>query len=286
MGLISGLVPVNMADQKAMWLASAPRYDYNPQFVYGREFSQKTLTKYGFPEEGLVELAKKILEELPSNFFPKQIASQEPFLSKEQIISEVGEWVKKLKLPELTVGFDENQVNRVMLLENKLSLRWPLKIDRRQLERILTHEITGHYQRSYNHWRHFGVWLKNLTPERRMTEEGLAQYLADHSSGENNQWSLALAALKYYLTYLALSKSFAEVFEVAYSYLQDIERSWTYTFRSKRGIEDTSRGGGFTKDLVYFEGYLAVDKWIKEHPDDWQKIFYGKLSLAEIEKFT
>lgn len=286
MGLIADLMPLNIADQKEMWLATAPKYDYNPQFVYNRKFSKKTLYKYGFADEGLVKLAQKILCELPTDFFPEQIESEPPFLEKREIEWMVENWIKKLQLPELKVEFNENQVNRVMLSQYKLSFRWPSEIDERQLERILEHEITGHYQRSCNHWRHFGEWPTNLSLERRRTEEGLAQYLADHLHGKNSEFSLAVGALKYYLTYLGQTESFAQVFQVAYEYLHDVDRAWSYTMRAKRGLEDTSRGGGFTKDLVYFEGYLIVDEWIKKHPVDWQKIFYGKLSVEEIERFT
>jgi hypothetical protein len=286
MGLISDLTPLNIVDQKELWEATAPKYDYNPQFVYKREFDRETLYKYGYPDEGLVKLAKKVLEELPSNFFEEQIKSVPPFLDRDQVVFMTQKWIADLGLPKLIVGFNAGQVNRVMLSKNRLYFRWPLEIDGRQLERILEHEITGHYQRSCNHLNNFGVLPKNLNLQRRVTEEGLAQYLADNLYGENSGFSLALGALKYYLADVAQTKSFAEVFQAAYGYLHDVERAWSFTMRAKRGLEDTSQGGGFTKDIVYFAGYLEVDEWIKKHPNDWERIFYGKLSLAEIEEFT
>ena len=55
-------------------------------------------------------------------------------------------------------------------------------------------------------------------------------------------------------------------------------------FRVKRGISNTSHGGGFTKDLVYFEGAYSVAKWLHQHDYVVSDLYLGRISIHDVEK--
>ena len=56
------------------------------------------------------------------------------------------------------------------------------------------------------------------------------------------------------------------------------------TFRQKRGLTDTSKPGGYSKDLVYFEGLVDVYNWLKKNNFDITDLYIGKLSTQDVEK--
>ena len=46
---------------------------------------------------------------------------------------------------------------------------------------------------------------------------------------------------------------------------------------------DTSQKGGYTRDYVYFEGYLEVKKHLEKYPQDFDKLFIGKIKLKDLK---
>ena len=63
-------------------------------------------------------------------------------------------------------------------------------------------------------------------------------------------------------------------------YIDDPERRWEQCVRVKRGFEDTSCLGAFTKDQVYFEGALRVLREFREL--DFRHLYCGRISLDDL----
>ena len=53
-------------------------------------------------------------------------------------------------------------------------------------------------------------------------------------------------------------------------------------FKLKRGLEDTSKPGAFTKELVYFSGYLQVENFVSIG-GDLRDLYFGKFNLRDLE---
>jgi len=50
----------------------------------------------------------------------------------------------------------------------------------------------------------------------------------------------------------------------------------------KRGVEDTSQPGVFTKDYIYFKGYKEIKNYVKSG-GDIKKLYIGKINHADLD---
>jgi hypothetical protein len=74
-----------------------------------------------------------------------------------------------------------------------------------------------------------------------------------------------------------------DVWNFLSTYVQDFERHWTIAFRQKRGLNDTSKPGGFSKDLAYFEGLVDTWHWLKKNDFDPTLLYWGKMALEDVD---
>jgi hypothetical protein len=51
-----------------------------------------------------------------------------------------------------------------------------------------------------------------------------------------------------------------------------------------RGLTDTSQKGAFSKDLVYFEGFIEILKYLQKNDADPSKLYFGKIAVQDIKK--
>lgn len=63
----------------------------------------------------------------------------------------------------------------------------------------------------------------------------------------------------------------------------DLERSFQTALRVKRGLEDTGQKGAFTKETVYFSGYLQIQNFVSEG-GDLKDLYIGKFNLKDLQK--
>lgn len=113
------------------------------------------------------------------------------------------------------------------------------------------------------------------------TEEGLACFMQD-TYGQFGEASLFQHAAEYTATEIGLKSSLREMIE----YLCDIrftkELAWQRAIRHKFGFVDTSQTGDIMKPSMYF----YTEQKLKALPiNDLLKLFVGKISLKEINKF-
>jgi len=148
------------------------------------------------------------------------------------------------------------------------------------IKRLKVHEIGVHYLRYYN-GRKAGIKiLENGTSNYIETEEGLAVYV-EKEKGVSSSAQMFIYAGRVIATYYALRKSFYEVFKILKKYKFRDDAAFTLTLRAKRNLCDTSKKGGFTKDYVYFSGYLKIKKFAKKN--DIKDLFIGKIKIDDIK---
>ena len=113
------------------------------------------------------------------------------------------------------------------------------------------------------------------------TEEGLAGL---HTLLARNFKLDYTGALNYVTSAVAQKKSFVETFNFVLKYIDDRNRAWRYTVKHKRGLYDTAKPGGFTKDIVYFEGIIQVWQFMQQSNFDLEGLYLGKIAYENIEK--
>jgi hypothetical protein len=282
---LSDLIPINLDSEKEKFFAA--NFKYNPQFIYGKSTSTEELTKYGRPKFWYLFLAKRILKKhLKEKDLAKQIKDGKVFLDQDLIEDLIEERLSIYNLQnEYKIVFSKNFISRIAVnnIDKLVKVRLPVVIDQSEIEAILNHEIDTHIVRQLNYERQ--TWFKNKKRNGfkayLRTEEGLAAInelvVSEHKLAYKS-------AANYLAVDIALKKDFQTVFNFFYQIWQDSERAWTWTLKKKRGIEDTSKKGAFTKDLVYFEGFIEVLNYLKKNNCDPSELYCGKIDLKDIGK--
>ncbi len=282
---LNDLVPLNLEEEKAKFFAS--NFTYNPQFTYATKIDQQELLKYGKPKFWYLFLAKKILHKYKKNqaILKKNDAERE-FLSHSEIKTALEEHLDHYDLKDVyRIDFSTDFVSRISVKnESKIiKVKLPVLIEKKELEATLAHEIDTHVLRQLNYEQQ--IWYKKkkrygLRSHLR-TEEGLAVINEMIASDQQLAYK---TALNYLAIDLALKKDFASVFDFFYKFTGDAERSWLWAMKKKRGLSDTSRKGAFTKDVVYFEGFVEALNYLRKNNYYPSKLYYGKIDLRDIAK--
>jgi len=147
------------------------------------------------------------------------------------------------------------------------------------IKRLIAHEVGTHMVRAENGCQQPYTIFKRGFPGYMGTEEGLAVVNEELCGVLNNQ-TLKVYAGRVIAVYMALTCGFREI----YNHLSknfNKETAWKITLRAKRGLADTSKPGGLTKDYLYLDGYYKVKKYI-ENGNDINKLYIGKIGIEHI----
>lgn len=109
------------------------------------------------------------------------------------------------------------------------------------------------------------------------TEEGLASLNTLVGAECKLLWR---PALHFYSVCRGAQLSFADLFADLRRYISDADRCWEQCMRVKRGFEDTSQLGAFTKDQVYLDGALRI--LAEREQLDFRLLYAGQVSLDDI----
>ncbi len=282
MSFLQTITPINLLEEKEKFLKDPTT---NPKFLYKEEILESKLSEYGVPQKKYLDLAKAILEK---TYFGRNeqdlYMTKGKKLSKEEVEHRIISFLKLHKLESrFEIVWSNSFVSRTTINSDTIKLRLPAEFRQEDLLGMLYHEVGTHALRRINYeqqpWyrkkKRFGFssYLK--------TEEGLASL---HSLVPHSYKSAFVSAIRYLAVQTASQGSFADTWRALEPYIEDPDRRWTTVFRQKRGMRDTSQPGGYTKDLVYFEGLVDVWKWLKKENFSLTNVYYGKLSLTDVEK--
>lgn len=282
MSLVNNLTPTNLLEEKEKFFADS---SYNPQFQYKEPIKKNDLTKYGFPENRTLDLAKEIIDKAYYQRSETQLRElRGKSVDQQEVKTKIKQFLKMHSLEErYELIWSKSFVARVTITNQAMKLRLPAEFRELGLLGMLYHEIGTHALRRINYEQQpwFRKKKKYGFKSYLATEEGLA---AIHGL---IPYKLKLAhspALNYLAVEYARQHSFAEVFEFLTPYIDDLNRRFIFAFRKKRGLTDTSKPGGFTKDLTYFEGFIEVWQYLKEHDFNPTKLYFGKMAWQDVEK--
>jgi uncharacterized protein (TIGR02421 family) len=234
-------------------------------------FTKYSKSIYKLPNHKTILTAKNILQfKISSNYSKKKMSAQEIANKLEPIIANYGWKIvfdKSLTSKMKTVG------SRKELVINSFS-----EFNAYDLTRLKYHEIETHIRRYVNNER--------LPKEIQTcfnyieTEEGLAittEEMKDVLSAEQLRiYAGRVLAVKY-----AMEHSFYEVFKYLKTHKFNDEDAFIIASRVKRGLSDTSKKGGFTRDHIYLSGKIKVDKYLNDG-GSVSDLYLGKISIDDV----
>lgn len=279
---LSNLTPINLLEEKNKFFSDN---SYNPQFVYADPIEAVELAEYGIPDSTHVEQAKEIIKKAYFGRNQRDLIMMEgPIIPHKVVTDKINSFLALHNLESrFNVVWSSSFISRATVTSDTIKLRSTAEFRKEGLIGMIYHEIGTHVIRRVNY--ELQPWYKKKKQygfeSYLQTEEGLA---AMHSLSARTFKSAVTIALKYLSTDFAQTHSFAELWDFVGKYVEDPEARWLITLRQKRGLQDTSQPGGYTKDMVYFEGAHIVAKWLDKHNYDCTKLYYGKMSVNDVEK--
>ncbi len=283
MSLVQDLTPTNLQEEKQKFFDKDCKY--NPQFKYKTLVTLDKLYKYRKPKEEYLKLAKKIVKKAFHNRTEEDIRSQEgEKINQKQAKKMIDEFLKKNDLTKkIKVKWSKNFLGKASFFKDTLKLKLPLWHRKYEFTATLYHELGTHAIRRFNYIQQpFYKKKKQFQfKDYLKTEEGLAGF---HSLlGRKFKLDYS-GALNYVTSETAQNTSFIGTFNFISQYINDPNRAWRYVVKHKRGLYDTSKEGGFTKDLVYFEGLIKIWRYFQKTNFDLISLYWGKIAAEDIEK--
>ena len=270
--------PNNLLQEKEKFFASST---YNPQFTYasGIPFTQSELQQWGVPQEKLYNYVLRMLPQTTVHTKnPADIITLEEI---QQVIEEFNK--RQPEITPLTVHFSHSYVSRCRVIPGNIYFQLPIIYSRAQFLGLMRHELETHILRLHNNLRQ--PWAASTFPDVtiRRTEEGLANL---HTFLFREDKMLRKSFCSYLATWVAQQGSFREVYDTLRTYEFEENTAWNVAVKVKRGMRDTSKPGGVTKEVCYLEGTIQVWDWIINQKNDPHLLYLGRIGIEQMEEFV
>lgn len=184
-------------------------------------------------------------------------------------------------LHDWSVQIRENMVSSVSVGGNKIYIRQNAIFSPLHIEALIAHEIETHVFTAENgQLQPYQLFRRGLANYIE-TQEGLAIYNQNRIYGTDHNKYYSPARNVLALDF-AIRHSFAQTraYLMQKFYLND-RRAITQTVTMKRGLQDTSLPGAFTKSAVYFRGWRAIEAYL-EKGGLLKDLYIGKITLEDL----
>lgn len=237
------------------------------------EFSRRSISLYGEPNKLCLKIARRILKGNPVDCNETVSAKTIKEALEEEVRKFNLDWKVRI-VDNITTKVSISSLSKEVLVNGKLNFT-PFEI-----ERLKVHEIDIHALRAENGSRQpLRVFQTGLGGYQE-SEEGLSVYF-EEKTGNLDKLQEKLYAARALGVALALKGDFFSVFSQLSQYLS-CEPAYRITERVKRGLSDTSRRGGFSKDCYYISGREKIREYVKQG-GDVRILFVGKIGLGDID---
>ncbi len=159
----------------------------------------------------------------------------------------------------------------------KVKINQDKKFSAPSIQRLCIHEIGTHVFRNENGSQQPYQIFKYGLPDYLDTEEGLAIW-SEYTNGVRIPHDDIRYRLRLMASYKCFEMDFFDLYQYVSQYL-DKNTSFDLVTRIKRGLRDTGIYGGYTKDQVYFKGFLKVDQLERS---DLSKLYLGKIGIDHL----
>lgn len=226
---------------------------------------------YGLPSRNVLERAANFLS-LESEKEPKTITSKQAASMLQAEINHYGfDYAVSVKSMSASA--------HVLVSRRKIFVRDSFTFSDNFIRRLIIHEIGTHVLRAENgREQPFLIFFHGL-PNYLSTEEGLAVANEERFGLLNNE-ELKNYAARAVAVKMAMTESFSKI----YNYLLEFfspATAFRLATRAKRGIADTSKPGGCTKDYVYIDGYLKVKEFL-DNGGSINQLYTGKVAIEDL----
>lgn len=238
--------------------------------------TKNSIDIFGKPDKKLVALAYKELK-LKDELEIKNLSDRDAAKIVRRALTENNlNW-------RVIIRQDMSAHAKVDAAEKIIYIKKAEKFSNHAVERLIIHEVLSHIFRMENSQRQKYKLFQVGFPNYLETEEGLAAYNEEQFEYLLQNRLRRLYAGRVIAVHLALEKSFPAVFAELSKYFHE-QDAWTLTVRAKRGLHDTSKTGGFTKDYLYFSGKLKVKEYLKKNPKDGlSNLYKGRIGVKHID---
>lgn len=240
------------------------------------KFTAKSEALYGIPDESLIYEAREKLRLMPNSF-----DEQEEILPMGEVENRLRSVLDEYGLMDWKIEFKKGMVaDSTAGKRNVLFVSYDAAFTEDRLRMIIAHEIETHIltaengkKQAYGLFnRGFGFYLE--------TQEGLAIWNQEHVLSHDVQKNYRSAALVLVVMF-AKRHSFSQTAMYCMDMGMPAEKAFKTAAKVKRGMEDTSVEGVFTKDALYFSGYLQIQNFVALG-GDLKELYYGKYNLNDL----
>ena len=237
--------------------------------------------------ERLYGKADKLLYDKSVNYIKNNPIEEDntKILNFKTVIKQIEKFLQDNKLAKWNIKINPNQAADIAVNKNNnILLKEGVEFSENRLKAVIVHEISTHIFRLENARLQKYKIFETGTAGYLETEEGLAAYNQKQLNipmGEKDHWM----AYRVIGAYLADEMSFVDLFHYMKEYYGlDDEPAWKTCVRTKRGLIDTNKKISFTRDIVYFKGYLMVKDYLEKNPETGLKNLYtGKIAINDLQ---
>jgi len=237
------------------------------------KFGKISKERFGYPSKILFSRVCKILRRRYGDI---QIADRnnklrEKVLHLDDIVKIFSKVFEVLGLDDWRVGQSKAIVAsefRTVAKTKRIMVDPEVETSAERIKKTIVHEVMTHALRTENGYSTgYDTFGKPNLIEYLDTEEGLALY-NEEIYGVLRDIDIKRKAAQVYCVYLSETMSFREIFN-ALSAVYPKRNTFSTVLRVKRGLSDTSKLGGYYKDVSYIRGFLKVRRFLKDNKVGW-----------------
>jgi len=250
------------------------------------DFMECSIKLYGYPKKKLVADAKREMKAIIKEFSQK---GERLSLDDESGDGRDSDWAakefnkvfKKYKI-DWKAKIKEDLVSRCIAgKKNALFLRKDAMFSEARMKALVAHEIETHILSAENGKRQPYMIFNRGTANYLETQEGLAIYNTNTVLEDDPEFFNVVPHAIVMATEVGKKGTFREIYDFVKGLGFSEEKSFRIALKLKRGLEDTSQPGVFTKDYIYYKGYRDIQDYVKSG-GDLQDLYIGKISVHDV----
>lgn len=244
----------------------------------GEKFSAASFALFGAPSTALIGFAQALLASRKACDLPP--LSPE-LMSAEEAKARFDDVMLAYGLHDWQVSIKSSMISDCAVGGKKIFIRAGARFSPMHIESLVAHEVETHVLTAENGAIQPYELFRRGFANYLDTQEGLAIYsqirvLSEHHE-KRYQHAKGVLGVAY-----AMEHSFAETRrylteELGYT----AEKAIMKTADFKRGISRTAEPGAFTKALVYFRGYRAIEQFVRGG-GDIRRLYVGKIAIEDL----
>jgi alpha-L-glutamate ligase-like protein/uncharacterized protein (TIGR02421 family) len=243
-------------------------------------FTENSFSLFGSPTSDLIEHAESHLDDRKACDLPPL---NDDLLTGDEAAPFFEEVLHKYGLHEWQVSVRVSLVADCTVGKKNVYIRRGARFSREHIDSLIAHEIETHVLTAENgNHQPFELFRRGCA-QYLDTQEGLAIYNQNRVLSEHHELRYR-SAKSVLATEYALEHSFADLRDYL-MYTQDgysDEKAITTAIALKRGLGDTQEPGAFTRSLVYFRGWSAINEFVA-HGGDLTRLYIGKIAVEDLE---